>query len=56
MTTTLNKTFEMQASVKDKIHVPFENNKTRSLMYENLAKYTYKDDTGYGIAEYLIKQ
>jgi hypothetical protein len=26
------------------------------MMYENLAKYTYKNSVGYGIAEYLIKQ
>lgn len=56
MTTTSNKVFDVQASVKDKIHVPFENGKMKSMMYENLAKYTYKNDVGYGIAEYLIKQ
>jgi len=56
MTTTTNETFDVQASVKDKIHVPFQNGKNKSMMYENLAKYTYKNNIGYGIAEYLIKQ
>jgi hypothetical protein len=56
MTTILDKVFDVQGSVKDKIHVPFEQNKTKSMMYENLAKYTYKNEIGYGIAEYLIKQ
>lgn len=56
MTTSLDKVFDVQGAVKDKIHVPFEQNKTKSMMYENLAKYTYKNEIGYGIAEYLIKQ
>lgn len=56
MTTTTNEIFDVQASVKDKIHVPFQNGKNKSMMYENLAKYTYKNSVGYGIAEYLIKQ
>ncbi len=56
LTTITDENFEVQASVKDKIHVPFQNGKTKSMMYENLAKYTYNDRVGYGIAEYLIKQ
>lgn len=56
MTTISDKSFNVQASVMDKIHVPFENGKTKSMMYENLAKYTYQNTIGYGIAEYLIKQ
>jgi len=56
MHTTTDKIFDIQASVKDKIHVPFNNGNDKSMMYENLAKYTYKNTVGYGIAEYLIKQ
>lgn len=54
--TTSNKIFDVQASVKDKIHIPFENGKMKSMIYENLANCSYKNHTGYGIAEYLIKQ
>lgn len=54
--TTLDNVYDIQAIVKDRIHVPFHNGENKSMMYENLAEYTYKDTIGYGIAEYLVKQ
>jgi len=58
LTTTDDKTHHIQALMLDHIEVPFTNPKTQehSMMYENLARYTYNNQTGYGIAEYLIKQ
>ncbi len=58
LTTTDDKTHNIQALMLDHIKVPFTNPATQehSMMYENLARYSYNDHSGYGIAEYLIKQ
>jgi len=58
LTTTDEKTHHIQALMLDHIKVPFTNPATQehSIMYENLARYSYNEHTGYGIAEYLIKQ
>lgn len=56
MKTAQEKIFDIQASVRDKILVPFHNGENSSMMYENLSEYKYKKSIGYGISEYLVKQ
>jgi hypothetical protein len=50
--------YHVQAEVIKRTILPFEGNdgKALSFLHEPLAKFTYKDMTGYGIAEYLIRK
>jgi hypothetical protein len=50
--------YHVQAEVIKRTILSFEGNdgKALSFLHEPLAKFTYKDMTGYGIAEYLIRK
>ena len=52
------KTHEIEATIMRTARLPFAGSieKTVSVLYETLAKYRMGDQTGYGIAEYLVRE
>lgn len=58
LTDSAGEKYHVSAEVLKKATLPFESpdGQVVSLMYETLARYTFDGQTGYGIAEYLVRK